>query len=375
MRVLPKLRDGRLDIAVVEADVGGLEGDQFVARHELMSFKLENRMHNIVHTLPINGPAAWRGRDFTDDRRWIHVLTPEAIALLDSALAHLKSRGLRYPDFDRDDFPIHALAPDLAGYADELENGRGFLLLRGLPVQRYSEEDLNTVYYGLGLHMGTPVRQNPRGDMLGAVMNVGDVSSKTTRVYETNLYLPYHSDPSDVVGLLCVRKAMQGGLSSLVSVAAIYNEILRRQPELMGLYYRPMYFEHLCEPRPSLSPIFSHHQGKLSCRYLRQYLELGHEVMQQPLSRVEVAALDLFDEVMHDPALRLDMMLEPGDIQFANNYAVLHSRTAFEDAPEFDRRRKMIRLWLKMDNARELAPEFPGRNGFPAPGDAVTVRP
>jgi Taurine catabolism dioxygenase TauD, TfdA family len=283
---------------------------------------------DIVRTQPITGPAAWRGPDFDGDTRWIQHLTPAHIALFDAALAQLKARGLRYPDFGRDDFPINALAPELARFADELENGRGFLLLRGLPVERYTEEELNALYYGLGLHMGTPVRQNPRGDLLGAVMNVGDVTKKTTRVYETNLYLPYHSDPSDVVGLLCVRKAMQGGLSSLVSVAAIHNQILHRHPELIGLYYRPMYFEHLCEPRPSLSPIFSYHQGKLSCRYLRQYLELGHELMQQPLSRVEIAALDLFDEVMHDPAIRLDMMLEPGDIQFANNYAVLHSRTA-----------------------------------------------
>jgi len=322
---------------------------------------------DIIRTQAVTGPAAWRGADFANDQSWIHVLTPDAIALLDKALAQLKSLGRRYPDFGRDDFPIHALAADLAAYADELENGRGFLLLRGLPVERYSEDELNAVYYGLGLHMGMPVRQNPRGDLLGEVMNVGDVTKKTTRVYETNLYLPYHSDPSDVVGLLCVRKARHGGLSSLVSVAAIYNEILRRHPELIGLYYRPMYFEHLCEPHPSLSPIFSYHAGKLSCRYLRQYLELGHEVMRQPLSRVEVAALDLFDEVMHDPALRLDMMLEPGDIQFANNYAVLHSRTAFEDDPQPARRRKMIRLWLKMANARELASEFPGRNGFPEP--------
>lgn len=327
---------------------------------------------DIVRTQPITGPAAWRGPDFDGDTRWIHHLTPDHIALFDTALTQLKARGLRYPDFGRDDFPIHALAPELACFADELENGRGFLLLRGLPVERYSEEDLNVLYYGLGLHMGTPVRQNPRGDLLGAVMNVGDVTKKTTRVYETNLYLPYHSDPSDVVGLLCVRKAMHGGLSSLVSVAAIHNEILRRHTELIGLYYRPMYFEHLCEPHPSLSPIFSYHQGKLSCRYLRQYLELGHEVMQQPLSRVEIAALDLFDEVMHDPAIRLDMMLEPGDIQFANNYAVLHSRTAFEDDPDLSRRRKMIRLWLKMANARALAPEFPGRNGFPAPEPVAT---
>ena len=328
-------------------------------------------MNDIIQAQPLVGPAVWTGPEIANDTAWVHHLTPDAIAVFDNALAQLKSKGLNFPHFSKDDFPIHALAADFAGYAQELENGRGFLLLRGLPVERYTEEELNCLYYGMGLHMGTPVRQNPRGELLGLVMNVGDVSKKSTRVYETNLFLPYHSDPSDVVGLLCVRKAMKGGLSSLVSVAAIHNEILRRRPEFMGLYYRPMYFEHLCEPMPSLSPIFSYHQGKLSCRYLRQYLELGHEIMKQPLSRVEIAALDLFDEVMHDPSIRLDMMLEPGDIQFANNYAVLHSRNEFEDDEELSKRRKMIRLWLKMGNARELAPEFPGRNGFPEPAEAA----
>ena len=215
------------------------------------------------------------------------------------------------------------------------------------------------------------MRQNPKGDLLGKVQAVGDASDKNTRVYETNLYLPYHSDPSDVVGLMCVRKARQGGLSSLVSVAAIYNEILDKHRELLGLYYRPIHFAHLCEPQPSLSPIFSYHQGKLSCRYLRQYIELGADICKLPLSRVEIEALDVFDRVMADPALRLDMMLEPGDLQFANNYAVLHSRTEFEDHEDLALRRKMLRLWLKMPNARALAPEFPGRNGFPAPETAA----
>ena len=190
-------------------------------------------------------------------------------------------------------------------------------------------------------------------------------------MYETNLYLPYHSDPSDVVGLLCIRKAKQGGLSSLVSVAAIYNEILQKHPEYLGLYYRTWYFSHLCEDLPSLSPIFSHHQGKLSCRYLRQYIELGHEIRNLPLSQVEIEALDLFDEIMHREDFRLSMMLEPGDLQFANNYAVLHSRNEFEDHGVHELNRKMLRLWVKMPNARTLAPEFPGRNGFPAPAALV----
>ena len=124
----------------------------------------------------------------------------------------------------------------------------------------------------------------------------------------------------------------------------------------------------MCETgtEPGLTPIFSYHQGKLSCRYMRQYMELGHEMKGLPLSPVEVEALDLFDQVIQMPALRLDMMLEPGDMQFANNYAVLHSRNGFEDHDAPEARRKLLRLWVKMPNARVLAPEFPGRNGFPA---------
>ena len=302
-----------------------------------------------------------------DDQSWIHLLSDTAIAAIDSALSTLKSKGLAFPDFTKVDFPLPVLCAELSAYSDFLENGLGFLLLRGLPVDRYSEEDLNAIYYGIGLNLGQPVGQNPKGDLLGLVMNVGDVKDKNTRVYETNAYLPYHTDPSDVVGLLCLRKAKAGGLSSLVSAATVYNEILENYPEFLALYYRPFYYAHLGKSEPGLSPIFSYHNGKLSCRYLRQYIELGHEVMGLPLSRVEVEALDIFDSIIRQESLRLDMMLEPGDLQFANNYAVLHSRTEFEDYGENERHRKMLRLWLKMPNARELAVDFPGRNGFPVP--------
>ncbi len=318
----------------------------------------------------ITQPAAWTAATAQQDPAWQQTLPAETLAVLERALVTLKSRGLAFPRFGKADFPIEALAPQLASWADELENGRGFVLLRGLPVERYSEDDIRAIFYGIGLHLGVPVRQNPRGDLLGEVMAVGDRNDKRTRVYETDLYLPYHSDPSDVVGLLCLRKARTGGLSSLVSVAALYNRILADHPEFLGLYYRPWYFAHLCEPEPSLSPIFSVRDGKLSCRYLRQYIELGHEIRGVPLSRVEIEALDLFDTVMMDPAMRVDMMMEPGDLQFANNYAVLHSRSAFEDTEDLQLRRKMLRLWVKMPNARQLAPEFPGRNGFPDPVSA-----
>lgn len=315
----------------------------------------------------IDSPAAWKGSDLEGDTSWIYHLDDSAIAAIEQALVALQQSGLSFPDFSLADFRLPTLQKDLQKFADNLETGRGFLLLRGLPVERYTDDEINNIYYGIGLNLGRPVRQNPKGDLLGLVMNVGDKTKKDTRVYETNAYLPYHTDPSDVVGLLCLRKAKQGGLSSLVSAASVYNEIIENHPEYLALFYRPMYYAHLGKSEPGLSPIFSYNEGKLSCRYLRQYIELGSDTMGLPLSRIESEALDLFDSIMHRKDLRIDMMLEPGDLQFANNYAVMHSRTEFEDHADINQHRKMLRLWLKMPNARTLAPDFPGRNGFPDP--------
>ncbi|MFG1394925.1 TauD/TfdA family dioxygenase [Xanthobacter agilis] len=322
---------------------------------------------SVLLNRPIEGAVAWKGPDLLNDMSWRHHLSDADIDALEGGLSGVKARGLAFPGFSAADFPLtDAFKAHLAAISDELENGKGFFLLRGLPVARYTDEDLSILFYGIGLHLGLPVSQNRKGEMLGVVQNVGDLSDKTTRVYETNRYLPYHTDLSDMVGLLSVRKAKQGGLSSLVSAATVFNEILATYPQYMGLYYRPMHCSHLGEDVPGLTPIFSYFNGKLSCRYLRQYLELGHELRGIPLSQVEKEALDIFDSVIQDSRLRLDMMLEPGDIQLANNYAVMHSRTEFEDFPEMERRRRLLRLWVKMPNARPLAPEFPGRNGIRA---------
>jgi|TARA_B110000114_G_scaffold108868_1_gene114271 hypothetical protein len=316
----------------------------------------------IMHTSQIIGQSVWKRADFVNDDSWCHHLKSGEIAALDNMLANLQVRGAIFPNMTKDDVDIGAANTTLDMIKDELENGCGFALLRGLPLDSYNVDQINTIYYAIGLYMGQPVTQNPKGDLLGQVINIGDISKKDTRVYETNLYLPYHTDPSDVVGLLCVRKAKHGGMSSLVSAAAIYNEVIRREPELLGVFYKPWFYAHLGQDQ--MSPIFSFNDGKLSCRYLRQYIELGFEQMGIPLSQIEREALDLFDNIMMAPEMRIDMMLEPGDIQFANNYAVLHSRTAFEDHEEQGQRRKKLRLWLKMESARKLALDFPGRNGF-----------
>ena len=128
-----------------------------------------------------------------------------------------------------------------------------------------------------------------------------------------------------------------------------------------------MYYPHLGGSEPALSPIFSFHNEKLTCRYMRQYIELGHDMMKSPLSKIEIEALDLMDHIMKKPELRLDMMMEPGDLQLVNNYNVMHSRTSFVDYEDVNLRRKKLRLWIKSDNARELGYSFEGRNGFPEP--------
>ncbi|SDH78408.1 Taurine catabolism dioxygenase TauD, TfdA family [Alteribacillus persepolensis] len=319
----------------------------------------------VIRKEKIEGPAAWKGSELAGSDSWIYYLSDKTIVALEKALHHIKQKGLRAPNFTKEDFPIDKLSDEVSYFVNELENGRGFLLLRGLPIERYTDEEASIIYYGLGLHMGRPVTQNPKGDLLGNVVAAGDANDKNTRVYQTNSYLPYHTDLSDVVGLLSLRKAKAGGLSSLVSAVHLYNEILENYPEYLGILYRPVYFAHLGEELPSLSPIFSYYKGKLSCRYMRKYIELGQEIRGIQLSNVELEAFNIIDSLLHDERNRLDMMLEPGDIQFANNYTVLHSRTHFEDYDDPALKRHLLRLWLKMPNARELAPEFPGRNGIP----------
>lgn len=315
----------------------------------------------------VEEPSAWVGSAISAASSWRLDLDKSCLVEIANALQAIRKNSIDFPYFTKSDFPIGS---SLRGMLDlmtrELENGKGFCLLQGLPIETYSESEIENLYYGLGLHLGTPVCQNPKGDLLGRVMNVGDLGNKETRVYETNAYLPYHTDLSDVFGLICVRKAKAGGLTSLVSSGAVYNEILERYPEYLGVFYRPMYYAHLGEGTPK-APIFSYNDGKLSCRYLRQYIELGHELHDSPLSRVEVEALDCFDSIIHDENIRLDMMLEPGDMLFANNYSVMHSRTSFVDFDEPEKQRKLLRLWVKMPSARTLAPDFPGKNGFLPP--------
>lgn len=226
----------------------------------------------------------------------------------------------------------------------------------------------------MGQHLGVPVPQNADGDLLGHVRDLGlDVTHPKVRNYQTSAELRFHCDTCDVLGLMCAAKAKSGGDSRLASVIAIHNAMMRERPDLLRELYRPMAIDRRGEPgRPDEGdapyfslPIFSYHAGYLSVRFtVRSYYESATRFDGiAPLTDTQNAALDLLEETATRPRMSFGFAFEPGDIQLVNNYCVLHSRTAFEDYPEPERRRHILRLWLSVPNSRPLPPWFEARFG------------
>jgi hypothetical protein len=321
---------------------------------------------------PVTGPKAWRGEQLARDSSWIMTLTEGEIAELDRALSTAKRLGLPLEEVTREHFPLGSLARRLEGVLGEIYAGRGFAVLRGLPVGRYRDEDVGLIFWGIGRYLGSPLYQNPRGDLLGHVFHdkTRTYGDPDVRGYISNAYLPYHTDGCDLVGLLSLREALEGGRSSLVSSVTVYNEILANHPEYLELLYHGFYYIRREEvftgtgvsERPV--PVFGARDGVVSCRYLRRQIDAGATRRGVPLSAFERAALDYLDELTERPDLRLDMDLQPGDMQLCNNYTILHSRTQFKDGPEPHQQRHLLRLWLKFPTPWPVGPHFPEHSGY-----------
>jgi hypothetical protein len=334
-----------------------------------------------IQTKPVTGPKAWRGDVLSRETSWIVKFTEAELAEIDRAVAIARATGRPLEEIGRDEFPLPLTRSTLEAAVTEMYDGRGFVVLRGLPVRRYSDDDVGLIFWGLGRYMGAPLYQNPRGDLLGHVYDHGrSYGQIDVRGYETNAYLPYHTDAGDVVGLLCLRRGLEGGLSSIVSSTTVHNEIVAQHPEYLGLLYNGYYYirreaaltERGVSDRPI--PVFGCVDGVVSCRYIRNQINAGAVKREVPLTTFERAALDFLDEQTRRPDLRLDMDLELGDIQFINNYTVLHSRTGFVDGPEPDQKRHMLRLWLKFPKPWPLSAEFPAHMGYkPAQDTPVLV--
>lgn len=303
-------------------------------------------------SVPIVGDAsAWRGADLARDESWIVRLSDSQLAILEEAARHSLERGVEIPQISREDFPLGAFAADIRGWAEQINRGRGFVLVRGLPVGKVDDRLVRAMFWGIGLHLGRPISQNAYGDVLGDVRNEGvKMGSGSVRGYRTNEALRFHTDRCDIVGLLCLQPAMSGGTSSIVSSTAIYNEIARTHPEYLGPLFNGYIHANMEEGGDRSTfrvPVYSVADGVVSCRIQRNTIESARKMGLAKYDDLETAALDCMDRLANSPEFRLDMDLQQGDMQFINNYTTLHARTAFEDWPEPQRRRHMVRLWLK----------------------------
>lgn len=274
---------------------------------------------------------------------------------------------------------VGSLEPFLAELRAELIDGSGFALVDGFPVADLTEHQLECFFWGVGLSLGTAVSQSVMGERLGHVRDVTE-HDPNARAYRNRSELTPHSDPADLLSFLCVRPAAVGGVSRFVSSLAIHDEIARTRPDLLERLYRGYRYHRTGENLPGTPdvtphrlPVFSECEGMISCRYVRYYIEVAAEEFDDiELDDLDHEAFDLLEGLAADPAMCHEFTLAPGQAVFANNFTVMHARTAFEDHPEVDRRRHLLRLWLSTDPVRPIRPEvlhYDGEPGItPVPG-------
>lgn len=340
---------------------------------------------------PIQSPAAWKSAEIAKRQsEWLFELAPEDVAEIEATYRAFKAKGIPLEQMTREDFPLPRFAGIAAKALDAMEKGPGFFLIRGFPVERYSKQEAREIYWGLGKHFGTAMSQSDEGDVIGDVRDIKiPEDSPRFRGYKTAGKLGFHCDTCDVTALFVLRAAKEGGRSLVSSSVSAHNEILRRRPDLLKVLYEPYVWSMQGQERPGeerfyLQPIFTQQDGYFSSRYVRGHIKNGQRFPEAPrITPAMVEALDLFDEINESPEFQFATDFKPGDLQLVNNHIVMHARTKFEDWPEEDRKRHLMRMWIAPPNSRPLSPllgriykdQRPGapRGGFPPkiPGKIV----
>lgn len=325
----------------------------------------------------ITGPSAWVGADMVKDQdAWLIQLTDADIADLEQAARYYLALGRDVGEITAADFPLKSFDAHLQALQGKLLHGNGIEVLRGLPIADYSQEFAATIFCGIGAHLGSARSQNAQGHILGHVRDTGASSKDTnTRIYQTSERQSFHTDSADVVGLLCIREAQEGGRSLLVSAETIYNRMKSTRPDLLEKLFDPIATDRRGEipegAKPYMEiPVLSWHKGYLTVFYQRQYIDSAQRfegVVR--LTDAHIEALDMFDALANDPDLHLGMQLQPGDMQFVYNHSQLHDRTGFKDWPDPDKRRHLLRLWLSVPEDRPLPGCFKERYGSIAVGN------
>lgn len=321
--------------------------------------------------------ANWTGQDLSNKpEKWLITLSKAEILELETAAKNYLTQGKKLDDISREDFPLATLTSKFTSLKQTLINGIGFGVLRGLDINSYTHDISSTLFCGIGTHLGKTRPQNAAGHILGHVRDIGATSDDlNTRIYQTSERQTFHTDSADVVGLMCLKKAKEGGESLLISTETLYNKMMQLRPDLTALLFQPIATDRRGEipegEKPYFEiPVFNWYQGRLTGIYQRQYIDSAQRFPEaMRLTDLHIKALDLFDSIANDPNLHLKMQLEPGDMQFVHNHSMLHDRTAFIDWPEAENRRHLLRLWLTIEGDRKLPESFKQRYGSITVGD------
>jgi hypothetical protein len=311
----------------------------------------------VTHPHDIEGRNLWTAASYPDARKWVRQLTSEHIEEIDAAVNDTIARGKRFDEISKEDnFVLPKASKLLCDTFDDLENGGGFAVIGGLPVDRYSYDEALIAYAGLSTHLGVLVDQSYDGAMKVDVANFGLPYNKNVRGYHSNALLPFHTDGACFTGLLCVGEAAEGGESVLVSSSALHNIVYRDRPDLYEILSRGFHHhrrgqhatgESPVSPEPI--PVFRFYNGLLQCNYDRnQSLWAREEGIK--LDPIQIEAMDYLDALMARPDLQLRMEMRKGDIQYVNNFLVLHSRSEYLDSPA--KKRHLIRLWIDVPNGK-----------------------
>lgn len=329
---------------------------------------------------PVTGPHVWYSSEYQDIESYSYTLTPSDLEELTAAIAQVKQTGLDLKDVQQKDFKLPKLGAKLVEFRDEAVNGRGFVLLRGLPVQEWSVEEVATAYWGMGTYWGKAQPQNRLHHLLGHVKDVsppGGFENPVNRVYATHGAQPYHTDSSDLVALLCLKPAKVGGYSTWASAYSIYNSLLQTQPELVEALAEEWYLDRKNEIPEGEGPwfklpIYSWHKGNLISYFENSFIRTAsrHEDVPE-LTDLQQRALKAVEDLADSVELRMDYVLQPGDIQLLHNHSIVHARTAFVDHDDkpTDEKRHLMRLWLAPENDWELPEAFATRWGSSTVGD------
>lgn len=310
-------------------------------------------------------PAAWRAD--TLDPSWERALTGAEIESLERALAHF---ARIHPSLDPagmgpDDFPLEGFDGAIDDLRRRLVDGAGVVAWTGFPVERFGEDELRALWWGLARAVGTPVSQSWRGDLIGDVRDIGTgISGRTGRGYTSNTELNFHADAADVTGLFYLRTAREGGVNRVASAVTTHDEIARRHPDLLEELYRPLTWSWQNNQPPGdrawyEMPIFGRRGDEVSCAYVRTNILLAADnAGAPPLTGRQREAVQLVADVSAEPGMWVERRFEPGAMFWVHNHTVLHLRTAFTDWDEPERRRHLLRIWLSLPDNRALPESF-----------------